>query len=341
MTAALRNLHARRPRSVRAPTAIGPAGRLSVLVTLDTRVGGEVVDGLEVVGCDNIGINPLVIVQAGSHVAHQVLDELRVVVGVFRHVLLVRAFQDAIELARGFALGNGDELLDPHVAAEPRGDGDVRALVVGAVVGDSLRARAQAGHRHRDTQPHLGVSLMVLADQAGAVIHETLDARHRRLLHHEEGKAHLDMAGVRFQPRGHGAQHAAEGFNRDLALGVQDLDETRHVRAFEVVRQADVHVESRDGVLLAGRAILDPHRVTDVLDADTVDRQPPRIGVRLHVLHFGDAGACDLGDEGGRVHGYESTGNAGRSLRSTAAGGAYTFPRLQRPPALDAGAEAG
>ena len=40
---------------------------------------------------------------------------------------------------------------------------------------------------------------------------------------------------------------------------MQDLDEARHVRAFEVVRQVDVHVEGGDGVLLAGGAVLDPH----------------------------------------------------------------------------------
>ncbi len=52
---------------------------------------------------------------------------------------------------------------------------------------------------------------------------------------------------------------------------MQDLDEPRHVRALEVVRQAHVHVERGDGVLLAGGAILDPHRMADVLDADAVD----------------------------------------------------------------------
>ena len=75
-------------------------------------------------------------------------------------------------------------------------------------------------------------------------------------------------------------QHAAERIDRDLALVVQDLHEARHVRALEVVRQVHVHVEVGDGVLLAGGAVLDPHRVADVLDADAVDR---------------DAGACRRG----------------------------------------------
>jgi hypothetical protein len=79
---------------------------------------------------------------------------------------------------------------------------------------------------------------------------------------------------------GHLRQHLAEGVDRDLAFVVQDLDEARHVRALEVVRQVHVHVEVRDRVLLAARAVLDPDRVADVLDADLVDR---------------DAGGCRRG----------------------------------------------
>src|SRR6516165_4525784 len=144
--------------------------------------------------------------------------------------------------------------------------------------------------------------MVVIADERRAVVHQALHARDRCALHDEEWKAHLDVAAVRLEPRGHGAQHAAEGLDRDLALSVQYLHEARHVRALEVVRQAHVHVETGYGVLLARRAILDPYRVADVLDAHAVDRQPPRVGVRLHVLHFGDAAACKLGNAGWRVH---------------------------------------
>ena len=84
---------------------------------------------------------------------------------------------------------------------------------------------------------------------------------------------------------GHLHQDVAERLDGDLALvPVQHLDEARHVRALEVVRQGDVHVEVRDRVLLAARAILDAHRVIDVLDADLVDRDLARIGTPLHVF---------------------------------------------------------
>ena len=78
---------------------------------------------------------------------------------------------------------------------------------------------------------------------------------------------------------------------------VQHLDEARHVRALEVVGQGHVHVEVRDRVLLAGGAVLDAHRMVDVLDADLVDRDAARVGAALHVV---DGGRCGRGGVTGR-----------------------------------------
>src|SRR5204862_528162 len=101
-----------------------------VLVVLDERVGRVVVNGLEILRFHQVGGHTRIAVQPGGHVAHHVLDELRVVVGAFGHVLLVGALENPVQLARGLALGDLDELLDPHVAAQLRGDGHVRAVVV-------------------------------------------------------------------------------------------------------------------------------------------------------------------------------------------------------------------
>ena len=56
------------------------------------------------------------------------------------------------------------------------------------------------------------------------------------------------------------------------------------MRALEVVRQGDVHVEVGDRVLLAARAVLDAHRVKNVLDADAIDRDAARVGPPLNVV---------------------------------------------------------
>ena len=66
---------------------------------------------------------------------------------------------------------------------------------------------------------------------------------------------------------------------------MQYLDESRHVRALEVVRQVHVHVEVRDGVLISRRAILHPHRVVHVFHPDLVDRDLARIRAPLDVFN--------------------------------------------------------
>jgi hypothetical protein len=125
--------------------------------------------------------------------------------------------------------------------------------------------------------------------------HQTLDARDGRSFHHEEGEAHLDVPRIGLEPLGHLHEHGAEGIDRDLALVLmQDFHEARHVRAFEVVGQVHVHVESRNGVLLAGGAVLDAHRMGDVLDADAVDGDTAGIHPALDVLD-GDDGSVVRG----------------------------------------------
>jgi hypothetical protein len=100
------------------------------------------------------------------------------------------------------------------------------------------------------------------------------------------GEIHLDMAGFGFELGEHVAQHGREILDRDLAfVAVEDLHEARHVRALEIVRQADVHVEHGDGVLHAGRFVLHLDRVADGLDADLVDRDVAGVG---GVLDVGD-----------------------------------------------------
>jgi hypothetical protein len=64
------------------------------------------------------------------------------------------------------------------------------------------------------------------------------------------GEAHFDMTGFGFQPVYHFTQHGREILDRNLAfVAVENLHETRHVGALEVVRQADIHVEDGDRML--------------------------------------------------------------------------------------------
>lgn len=73
-------------------------------------------------------------------------------------------------------------------------------------------------------------------------------------------------------------------------MAVQDLHEARHVRALEVMRQTDIHVERCDGVLDAFGFILDLDRVANGFDADLVDGYLAGIGGALYAV-IGGAGA--------------------------------------------------
>jgi len=244
-----------------------------------------VVDRLEVFRFHGIGADALVGVQADSDVAHHVLDELGVVVGVFGEVFFVWSLQQAVDRRRGFDFYQRDQVFDPDELRGYRRHGDVRALVVGAAFRDFLGARAQAGHRHHHFDfgaAGLGVDF---ADEADPIIQQAANAADRRGLFHEVRKTRVDVAGFGFQPLQHSPQHERKRRYADFAVvAIPYLDEARHVGALEVVRQVDVHVEAGHGVLLAAAFAPDPHRMQNVLDANLVDGDAAAVGAGLDVF---------------------------------------------------------
>ena len=245
-----------------------------------------VVDGLEVFRLHHVPLDALILVQHGGDVAHHVLDELGIVVGALGHQFLVRTLEQPVELARSLLLDHVDDVLDPDEAVGARRDRHMRALVVRAVGRNLLRARAQARHRHQDFHGETPLALVDIGDEGNVVVHQALDLGHRRRLVDKIGKIHLDVAGLRLELFRHLVEHALEGIDRDLALmRVEDLDEARHVRALEMMRQAHVHVEVGDGVLHAAGTLTHLDRMADGLDADLVDGEPARV---LRTLHVGD-----------------------------------------------------
>src|SRR5258706_2198626 len=265
-------------------TTVASARLASAFVALDEGVSRMVVDRLEILRFDHVRGDALVQIEQRRHVAHHVLDEFRIVVGALGHEFLVRALEQPVQLARGLLLDEVEHLLDPDEVRGLGGDRDMRALVVRPVIRDFLRAGAEPGHRYQHLHGEALPLLGDLADESDLVVHQAAYARYRRLLLDEVGKAHLDAALLRLEQLYHLLQHGLEALDRELALlRAQDLDEARHVRAFELVRQAHVHVEAGDGVLDAARALHDAHRMADRLDADLVDRQLARVGRGLDI----------------------------------------------------------
>ncbi len=157
---------------------------------------------------------------------------------------------------------------------------------MGAVVGDAFRTGAQARHRYDDLHLEALLSLVDLADESHFVVHQAFHLRDRRGLVDEIRKLHLDVPRLGLEPVDHLVEHQLEGLDGDLALvRVEDFDEARHVRALELVGQADVHVEHGDGILHTAGALCDLDRVANRLDADLVYGELAPV---LGVLDIGD-----------------------------------------------------
>ena len=266
--------------------ALAGKWRSGALVVLDQGVGRVVVDRFEVFAFDHVGRDAVVTVDGGCYVTHQVLDELRIVVGALGDELFVRALEQAVQLAAGLGFRHVDQVFDPHVGPGGGGDGDVRALVVGTALGNLLRARAQAGDRHQHLHGEAVVAVDDFADESHFVVQQALHAGDRRRLVDEVRKAHFQIARLGFQPLAHFAHDGFKAFHRDLAVvAVEDLDKAGHVRAFEIVRQVHVHVENADSVLDAAGAVGHQHRMADRLDADLVDGNVAGVRLTLDVRH--------------------------------------------------------
>src|SRR5437762_4532424 len=94
----------------------------------------------------------------------------------------------------------------------------------------------------------------------------------------------LESAGNGAESGGHALVHGAQpGEIERLATLLEDLDESRHVRALDVVREADVHAELRDRMLDFAVGLPDRHGIAKPLHADALDGQLAPIGQRLGI----------------------------------------------------------
>ena len=64
---------------------------------------------------------------------------------------------------------------------------------------------------------------------------------------------------------------------------VEDLDETGHVRALEVVGQFNKHIEVCNGVLFPATPFFDNNRMTDIFHPDFVNGQVPVVRTPLDI----------------------------------------------------------
>ncbi|SPD65343.1 protein of unknown function [Cupriavidus taiwanensis] len=265
---------------------------VDALVPLDHRIRAVVVDRLEVLRLEHIGHDAVVRIQPHGDVAHQVLDELGILVGTLGDELLVGPLEQPPQLARRLFLGHAHQRLHRQLAGQLHVHGDMRALVVRAILRDLLRARAQAGHRHQRLQEHPRGAVAHFTGQRDLVVQQRLHAGHRRDLADEVRERDLDAAGLGFELLQHLVQHQPEaGQLQRRPLFFQQRHEARHMRALLVGGQVHVEVEGADGRHDAGRG-LQGHGIAHALHADSLDRDLAGVGARLDVGH--DEGGVDV-----------------------------------------------
>ena len=236
---------------------------------------------------DHIRPYPGIPVQCHGNVANQVLDKFGIVVGALGHILFVRPLQQAVNLAGGAAFGNGNQLLDGHNALESGLNGDMRALVVGAVSGDFLRAGTEAGsryhHLHREC---IASGFRHRAAPAHVAIKQAFDTRDWRGFLDEIRETHVNRTCLCTQPIQHIEHHApVSGRIQRIGLQFQQLKEARHMGAF--VAGGQTHCQRQRGNGRHGFAArVDGQRIPNTLDPDIVDAEIAVVDLRLNIRNF-------------------------------------------------------
>jgi hypothetical protein len=81
-----------------------------------------IVDRLEVLRLDHVGIDQRIGIHGGGDVAHDVLNEFGIIVGALGDPFLIRALQQAEQFTGSLVLNLADQILDPQEAVGACGD---------------------------------------------------------------------------------------------------------------------------------------------------------------------------------------------------------------------------
>ena len=67
---------------------------------------------------------------------------------------------------------------------------------------------------------------------------------------------------------------------------IQYLNETRHVSAFEVMGQFNIHIKVRNSMLLTFTSVFNPHRMANVFNPYLINSDLPVIVAALDICYF-------------------------------------------------------
>ena len=129
-----------------------------------------IMNGLEIFRFHRVHAYPIIRVHAGGDVAYQVLDEFRVVIGTFSDEFFVRSLDQSVDLAGRLTFHNIYKLFYPQIAFDLGGQGNVGALVMGAIIRYLFGAGAQAGDGDLDFDDHIHGVTVLFSHQGNIII---------------------------------------------------------------------------------------------------------------------------------------------------------------------------
>ena len=105
-----------------------------------------VVDRFEILTLDDKALDTLVGNQCSSDITHHIFHEFRIFVGLFGNVFFIGAFEQAVELAARLCFHIIDNFLDTDFGIGSQADGNVRTLIMRAILGNFFGTRAKRGY---------------------------------------------------------------------------------------------------------------------------------------------------------------------------------------------------
>ena len=120
----------------------------------------------------------------------------RVFIGFFGNDFFVGAFEQAVKLAACLCFHAVDDFFDTDFGVGGQANGNVRTLVVRAVLGNFFGTRTQRGYGHHDFQIMAVCAVFDFARQGNVVVQQGLDAGNRCGFFAEEGEGNADFAGM-------------------------------------------------------------------------------------------------------------------------------------------------
>ena len=242
-------------------------------------------DRLEVLHLHSIPQNVLIGLATNGNIPHQIFDENRIRISLLGDMFFIRTLEQAEQLGARGLLGKAHHVFDPQRLRAANGKCHMPALVVRASRADRLRARAQGGDWNDCGDHKIHASVFQGRAEAHGVIHQSDRTAHGSFFTKKKRKFDFEMRANALKPPAHLLEDVADVFHMDHRTMLREnLDETAHVGALEVMWQVNRKLNIGDCALNRMLLVADLQRVAQSLHSYTIDRHAPLVALILGIL---------------------------------------------------------